>query len=78
MTSVKKAPGHICRPALIILTGYLPEKVADDVDDATAAEIDQQHIVIISHPTISTISGRQAVLPWIIDPVARTIIARSE
>jgi hypothetical protein len=80
MLQVKKAglrsqPGPLCTDN----TGmWLPEEVPDDVHNPAIAQIDEQDIVIIADPPVGTISRRQAILPRIVDPVARSVIAGAE
>ena len=46
-----------------------PEEVVDDVRDQPVAQIDQYHVVIIAHPTIGAVGGRQPIIPGVRDPI---------
>ncbi len=64
----------LSRPARYRSAGEgLPEDAVDHIDDAAAARIDEQRVVIIAHPAIGTIGRRQAVLPRIADRVAMAV-----
>ena len=66
----KKRPGRQGRPGFLFLScGFLPEEVVDHVDHFAAVDIDQQRIVIVTHPAVGTVDIRQAILPGIVDPV---------
>ena len=46
------------------------------VDDFAGVDVHQQRIVPVAHPAIWPIGRRQAILPRIVQPVARPVIAR--
>ena len=51
----------------------LPEEVVDHVDHFAAVNINQQHVVIVTHPAIGPVNRRQTVLVRIVDPIILTI-----
>ena len=52
----------------------LPVEVVDHADHDAAARIDEQQIVIVTHPALAVTGCRQAIAPRIGDPVARPVI----
>ena len=56
----------------------LPEEVVDHVDHLAGVDVHQQRVVIIAHPAVRAVGRRQAILPRIVEPVARAVIARPQ
>jgi hypothetical protein len=51
----------------------LPEEIVDHVDDFATIDVHQQCIIVIADPFVRTIGRREAVLPWIIDPIIAAV-----
>ena len=66
------------RPLRPMVGSLLPEKAVDDVFDFACEGVDQDRIIVIADPAISSVGRRQAILPRIVDPVIRLVIVGIE